>query len=271
MHALCRHLRARTARGDHQRIYTREDAEFLTPAGRCRTSASGPSKPADVLTRPSARTPRSTSWRRGDDRRFLVRPDPHRKWRGQPRRQVQPRARRLHDLRHRRVWRRQDPPARAAPELPANSTRRSSTKSISRRWSAPTSASCRATQPECGVSAHSYSPICGPGSAFRRSPDSSRATAAWNPNCAECGTGRHPPTRRIRHAMNFGGDGVFAYDQGTHRSEMSRCRASCVPPSHSWVRYTAPTAARRSSSGSARCCARRTATVRGLSSFPNWR
>src|SRR5256885_193256 len=48
------------------------------------------------------------------------------------------------------------------------------------------------------------------------------------------------------------------------------CPASFAPPSPNWARSISPTAARPSSSGSARCCARHTAPASSLSSFPNW-
>ena len=77
--------------------------------------------------------------------------------RRQPRRQLQPGAGRRVDLRHRRVGRRQDPAQRAARASRARICS-SSTRSISRRTSAPTSTSWRATRRRCAASGRSCSP-----------------------------------------------------------------------------------------------------------------
>ena len=141
MDALCKRLRDRyEIAAITNDIYTKGDAEYPGALRRARARAHRRRRDRRL---PAHRDPRGRldQPRRGRrDAREISRPrpDPDRIRRRQSRRDLLARARRSHDLRHRRRGRRQDPVARAAPASPAPICW-SSTRSTSRRMSAPRS------------------------------------------------------------------------------------------------------------------------------------
>ena len=141
MDALCKRLRdALRHRRDHQRHLHQVGRRV---PGALRRARAGAHRRRRDRRLPAHRDPRGRLDQPRRGRRHAQalsrsRSDPDRIGRRQPRRHLLARARRPHDLRHRRRGRRQDPVARAAPASPAPICW-SSTRSTSRRMSAPRS------------------------------------------------------------------------------------------------------------------------------------
>ena len=134
-------------------IFTKEDGEFLVRNKALAAERSPRSKPAAVRMPRSARTS-ARIWKRCTSKWTPAQASPPRNRRGQPRRPVQPRTRRLHHLGDRRL-RGTRSPAKAAQESRRRPCR--STRPTPPPWSAQTSMSWRVTPARCAAPARSFS------------------------------------------------------------------------------------------------------------------